>query len=269
MNITLHKYKLTPERVREQLLPFFKGASAVLDLTTVVDSETVARLADEAGCVYINACLEVFAEDEDLSEAQRHKRFREIRGQFKNTIVLEIGMNPGLISCLCQRAMRDSGFAAQDIDWVHVTEFDTHVLKPERKDHGAFYNTWSPFGLWEEGVKKAEMAWYGPAPEGWVKDTHLIVAKEQCGVEMCLQSVTPKWTSQTSWEFGPYWGFIVTHGKRSVSFFSLSLFALSSFLSRIAFASLKERLRQSVTDLVSMSRRHLFTTHAQTPQTVS
>jgi homospermidine synthase len=57
-------------------------------------------------------------------------------------MVLEIGMNPGLISCLCQRALRDSGFKAEDVDTVHVTEFDTHVLKPGRKDPNAFYNTW-------------------------------------------------------------------------------------------------------------------------------
>jgi homospermidine synthase len=71
----------------------------------------------------------------------------------------------------------------------------------------------SPYGLWEEACKHAEMAWYGPGPDGWEKDTHLIVHKDKAGYEMCLQSVTPKWTSQTSWELAPYWGFIVTHGE--------------------------------------------------------
>jgi homospermidine synthase len=68
LKITLHKIRLTPESVKDQLLPLFKGARAVMDLTTVVDSETVARLAEECGCVYINACLEVFSEDDKLSE---------------------------------------------------------------------------------------------------------------------------------------------------------------------------------------------------------
>jgi homospermidine synthase len=62
-------------------------------------------------------------------------------------------MNPGLISFLVNRALRDSGFAAEDVDTIHVTEFDTHKLRAECRDENVFYNTWSPFGLFEEGVR--------------------------------------------------------------------------------------------------------------------
>ncbi|MBO0170480.1 hypothetical protein J0680_24550, partial [Vibrio parahaemolyticus] len=85
---------------------------------------------------------EVFQEEEDLSEAQRHARFRGIRGEFRNTMVLETGMNPGLISLLCKRGMRDAGIKSEDVHTIHVTEYDTHVMRPEHREQDAFYNTW-------------------------------------------------------------------------------------------------------------------------------
>lgn len=109
VKIVTHCVSLTADNLRAVLQPLFDESQAVMDLTTCCDSESIARLADECSCAYINACLEVFGEDEELSEMQRHQRFRAIRGSFRNTMVLEIGMNPGLISLLVNRALRDSG----------------------------------------------------------------------------------------------------------------------------------------------------------------
>lgn len=122
--------------------------------------------------------------------------------------------NLGLISWLLMRCLRDAGFADDEVDTVHVTEYDTHVLRADCKEsNGTFYNTWSPFGLHEEARKKSEMAWYGPVPAGWVPDGHLITHSLCSGFEVCLQSVTPRWTSQTTWEFARYSGFVITHGE--------------------------------------------------------
>lgn len=122
--------------------------------------------------------------------------------------------NPGLISWLLMRGMRDAGFADDEIDTVHVTEYDTHVLRADRNDGpDTFYNTWSPFGLHEEARKKAEMAWAGPVPEGWRADAHLIAHGERAGFEVCLRSATPRWTGADTWQWAPYYGFVVTHGE--------------------------------------------------------
>ena len=227
--LVCHVEKLDASNLEAVLSPLFRESDAVMDLTTCVDSESVARLADSLHCSYINACLEVFQESETLSEAQRHARFRAIRKDFKATMVMEIGMNPGLISLLVKRALRDSGFAAADVDTIHVTEFDTHELK--QRDANVFWNTWSPYGLYEEGTKRAELAWYGDLPLGWEREQHLIRHKERAGCEVAWQSVTPVWTSkkkenpllthgnlllfagETDYELRKYHGFIVTHGE--------------------------------------------------------
>ncbi len=215
IRIVTHTMVLTAEGLASQLSALFAASDAVMDLTTVVDSESVARLADMHGCVYINACLEVFAVDNNLSEWQRHDRFRRIQGQFRETMVLETGMNPGLISLLFSRALRDSGLSPDQVDTVHVTEYDTHRLRSDRARDDTFYNTWSPFGLFEEGSKKAEMAWRGPPPSGWVSEGHLIQHKSRSGCEITLTSVTPAWDDRQpdQWNFKPYRGFVVTHGE--------------------------------------------------------
>lgn len=96
---------------------------------------------------------------------------------------------------------------------MHVTEYDTHTLREEQRRPDTFYNTWSPFGLQEEAVKHAEMAWDGPLPAGWVAEGHVIHHADKAGAEVSLASVTPMWTSATEWAFGRYRGHVVTHGE--------------------------------------------------------
>jgi homospermidine synthase len=180
----------------------------------MIESETVARLADECNCVYLNACLESF-DDGDISEAKRHFRFRILKPSFRNTMILESGMNPGLISLLLNRGLSDSTLDYPSLDTVHITEYDTHTLLPSRRSEDVFYNTWSPFGLYEEAIKKAEMAWplNQDPPIDWERDQHLIVHQHKVGFEVCTQSIIPQWISKNEWRWVKYYGFIITHGE--------------------------------------------------------
>jgi len=210
----LHCIELDQSNIRQHLFPLFQESQAVLDLTTMIDSETVAKLADECQCVYLNACLETF-HDGELSEAHRHAHFRNIKDGFVNTMILESGMNPGLISLLLNKGLADSNLDYDCVDTVHITEYDTHHLLSSRKSKNVFYNTWSPFGLYEEAIKKAEMAWplnLDP-PNGWERDHHLIVHSNKAGYEVCTQSITPQWISNNEWRWTKYYGFIITHGE--------------------------------------------------------
>jgi hypothetical protein len=62
-------------------------------------------------------------------------------------------------------------------------------------------------------VKRAEMAWRGELPVGWVREGHLIHHESRAGCEVSLQSVTPCWIDKDRYEFRKYRGFVITHGE--------------------------------------------------------
>lgn len=126
-------------------------------------------------------------------------------------------MNPGAVSHLARIALTDSHLNPEDVDLVHITEFDTHVLFPEKKKPDVFYNTWSPFGLYEEAIESAEMAWPiskpSPCPKA-EKMEQMLVFPEHSGYEVYLDSVTPVITDAGSFEgWKSYQGYVVTHGE--------------------------------------------------------
>jgi homospermidine synthase len=143
---------ISPETVCTEISALVAESQALMDLTTCVDSETMARLAESHHCAYICACIEVFDDDPLLSEGQRHQTWRELKKDLKTTMIIEMGMNPGLVSLLLNRALRDSGIAPTAVHTVHVTEYDSHRLREERRGPDQFYCTWSPYGLWQEGT---------------------------------------------------------------------------------------------------------------------
>lgn len=61
------------------------------------------------------------------------------------------------------------------------------------------------------------MAWSleVPVPEGWKRegDGSMIVHQALTGVEVQLQSCTPRWTGSNTWEWAKYYGFVLTHGE--------------------------------------------------------
>ena len=196
----------------ELLTPLFKSVDAVINLTTEVSSKLLVLLADECNVVYLDAAVEMF-EKCFMSIHQRHKDMRELKT--KKTALLEHGMNPGVISYLCQMGESLCDFKP---DIVYITEYDTHVLK--ESDSNIFYNTWSPYGLYEEITEKSEMSWCCKLSEEFKKkngitqyDQSIIFSKP--GYMIILDS----WTPDPNQPFDTnnkgilYKGYVVTHGE--------------------------------------------------------
>lgn len=174
----------------------------------------LATLADQHECVYLNACVELFSKCSEPIQ-QRHETVRKL--DLKHTCLLEHGMNPGAVSHLARIGIKDAQLEPEDIDLVHITEFDTHVLFPHKKEPDTFYNTWSPFGLYEEAIESAEMAWPlsqpSPCPEADKLD-QMIVFREHSGYDVYLNSLTPIISDSGAFEgWKKYQGFVVTHGE--------------------------------------------------------
>eukprot|EP01126_Amoeba_proteus_P057149 TRINITY_DN7251_c0_g1_i1.p1 TRINITY_DN7251_c0_g1~~TRINITY_DN7251_c0_g1_i1.p1 ORF type:complete len:440 (+),score=74.91 TRINITY_DN7251_c0_g1_i1:182-1501(+) len=217
INITTQQVELNELNYKERLAPLFARSVAVLDLTTVVSTTALATLADEFGCVYVNACIELFTKC-TTSIQERHEECRKLNP--KHTIVLEHGMNPGIVSHLLKMGLVDSGLTPSDLDVVHITEYDEHLLFQEKKKPDTFYNTWSPFGLYEEAVERAELAWpilkaLPPPFSGCVeRRAQMLIFGDHSGYEVYLDSVTPVITDSglfVGWR--PYQGYVITHGE--------------------------------------------------------
>lgn len=180
----------------------------------MVSTAALATLADKNECVYLNACVELFSKCQVPIQG-RHEAMRQLN--LKYTCLLEHGMNPGAVSHLARLGLTDSGLKPEDVDIIHITEFDTHVLRPDRKKPDVFYNTWSPFGLYEEAIERAELAWPISKPVPCAEAERLdqmLVFKDHSGYEVYMNSVTPIISDSGSLEgWKKYQGYVVTHGE--------------------------------------------------------
>eukprot|EP01127_Copromyxa_protea_P001875 TRINITY_DN11784_c0_g1_i1.p1 TRINITY_DN11784_c0_g1~~TRINITY_DN11784_c0_g1_i1.p1 ORF type:complete len:459 (+),score=81.14 TRINITY_DN11784_c0_g1_i1:54-1379(+) len=214
VKVTTMKIDLNEGNYVSVLGPLFEKSGAVIDLTTVLSTAALATLADQHNCVYLNACVELFTKC-SVSIQARHEAMRGLK--LKHTCLLEHGMNPGAVSHLTRLGLRDSGLKAEDVDTVHITEFDTHVLFPDRKRDDVFYNTWSPFGLYEEAIESAELAWPVSKPVPCSEATRyeqMLVFENHAGYEVFMNSVTPVITDEGKFEgWKKYQGYVVTHGE--------------------------------------------------------
>jgi len=241
--------------------PVFAKSGAVLDLTTVVSTAALATLADEHECVYLNACVELFSKC-SVSIQERHEAMRKLK--LRHTCLLEHGMNPGIVSHLARLGLKEARLTAEDIDIVHITEFDTHVLKPECKSSDAFYNTWSPFGLYEEAIESAELAWPKsqpiPCPEA-SRIEQMLIFKEHSGYEVYLDSLTPNISDSGSFEgWKKYHGYVVTHGETETISRLLGNNIVCAFVFRTppdATDSLLKWKKEEAPKYVMMEGRHI------------
>ena len=151
-----------------------------VDATYGIRTVELLRLLDAHGIPYINSSVEEWdilpgAKGDDPNADSLSKRQVEIeslRGSFRSqaTSLLDMGVNPGLISAMTKRAVRgfhrrvfgaeagaDIAAAAQrlDVRAAVITELDCQVTaRPRRR--GEFVNTWSPDGYIEEAFSPAE-----------------------------------------------------------------------------------------------------------------
>ncbi len=176
---------LTPGNYQDVLKPQLEAGDFLLNLSVDVSSVALVELAQAAGALYLDTCIEPWLggyTDAKLSPSLRSNyALREtalkLKGHGKPTAVLTHGANPGLVSHFAKRALlniaQDTGFAVERPktreDWaalardlgikvIHVAERDTQV-SDRPKEVGEFVNTWSVDGFIGEGCQPAEMGW--------------------------------------------------------------------------------------------------------------
>jgi homospermidine synthase len=212
----------------------------ILNLSVEVSSLAVIEWCHEAGVLYLDTCIEPWAnyydnaaipEEHRTNYWLRHLVVEKGRSWGGNgpSALLTHGANPGLISHFVKAALleiareKNPNAAApgsraawaelmhrSGIKVIHVAEHDLQVcLAPKRP--GEFVNTWSIPGFVGEGSQPAELGWgthEKTMPENGV--TH----KEGCGAAIFLRQPGCV-TEVRSWTpvGGPMIGYLITHGE--------------------------------------------------------
>ena len=230
---------LTRENFRRVLDPILGRGDFLLNVSVDVSSVALIRFCWEKGAMYLDTCTEPWPggyTDPTLPAAKRtNYALREealglrAGGARAPTAVLTHGANPGLVSHLLKQALlniaKDTGVShsvpASRTEWgelaqrlgvkvIHIAERDTQ-LSPIAKEPNEFVNTWSVDGFVAEGSQPAELGW-GSHEHNFPRDGRRFdfgggaaIYLSQPGVATRVRSWTPL--------YGPYHGFLITHGE--------------------------------------------------------
>ncbi|MFA5121458.1 MAG: saccharopine dehydrogenase NADP-binding domain-containing protein [Zavarzinia sp.] len=237
--VTFIQEPLTPENYRRILEPLLAEGDFLLNLSVDVSSLALVELAQEAGALYLDTCIEPWAggyTDTRLSESERSNyglraKALALKAKYPGgpTAVLTHGANPGHVSHLVKQGMLDiaaacgetveppadrAGWAALahrlGIKVIHVAERDTQ--KADRpKAIGEFVNTWSVDGFVGEGCQPAELGW-GAHERHFPADgarhafgTGSAIYLKRPGASVQVRSWTPN--------EGPFHAFLITHSE--------------------------------------------------------
>ncbi len=206
----------------------------IIDVSYDIASLAMIELCEQKGALYINTSTEPWIEDwnDNLSPALRtNYQLREnlikLKGKTKKTAVVTHGANPGLASHfvkqglwnmakdneLCVSMPQDSSGWANlakllGIKAIHIAERDTQITE-KSKVPGEFVNTWSVFGLMDEGVQPAELGW-GTHESHWPHDAHAHETGSQCSIYLARPSASVRVRSWTP-SLGAFHGYLITH----------------------------------------------------------
>lgn len=189
--------KFTQKRLEDKdWEPFFneinlKPYDVVIDLTTDTNGPKIIELLKRRSVMYINTSVEInwHYQTNDVYEQSLMKRFDMLeRIKYSNpdpnnaTQLFNIGMNPGVISHFAFQGLLDvAGHVLKqkkddklqafvdkrqyneiakhlELHTIHSSEIDTQVAENWKPD-GTFVNTWSVYGLIEEGSEPAQAGW--------------------------------------------------------------------------------------------------------------
>jgi homospermidine synthase len=229
--------RVTPDNLRETLVPRLRRGDFLLNLSVDVSSTALIQLCRDRGVLYMDTCIEPWAGgyiDTRLPPAGRtNYALREaalrMRRRGSPTALLTHGANPGLVSHFVKQALldiaRDTGVDVRppasredwallamklDIRTIHIAERDTQV-GTARKAPGEFVNTWSVEAFVDEGCQPAELGWgsherHFPAEgvrheDGSMASIYLL----RPGAGTKVRTWTPL--------AGPIHGFLITHAE--------------------------------------------------------
>lgn len=189
--------KFTQKRLEDaDWEPFFRSLDLkpydlVVDLTTDTNGPKIIETLKRMSVMYVNTAQEInwHYVSEDVYESSllirthiledMHKRVHDPKNA---THVYDFGMNPGVISHFAIRGLLDvaghvlkarkddklAEYVAKkqynliaqhlDLHTIHSSEVDTQIARNWKPD-GTFVNTWSVYGLLEEGCEPAQAGW--------------------------------------------------------------------------------------------------------------
>jgi len=239
-----------PQNLEATLGKYCKKGDLILNLSVEVDSLEVIKWGQKNGVMYLDTCIEPWAnyyDNTSIPEEQRtnyylRHRALEARKSFpKNgpSALVTHGANPGLITHFIKQALLEiANLTGNDATkpttregWaklmqktgtkvIHVAEHDLQVTNVPKRP-GEFCNTWSIPGFVGEGSQPAELGW--GTHEKWMPEngrTH----DKGCGAAIYLLQPGAN-TRVRTWcpTPGPQYGFLVTHNESiSISdFFTL------------------------------------------------
>jgi homospermidine synthase len=171
------KTALTPttlNRVMNSILDKFKPV-ACIDVSVDVDALAILRCCVAKKCLYINTSMELW-QVENANRLDRNPRAIELRTLYhhlweakkefaksKSSVVVDNGMNPGLVSHFVMCGLYKAGDATtkklivqgkfseaarrEGLRVIHVSERDTQQPKKKLDYKKTFYNTWSVLGF--------------------------------------------------------------------------------------------------------------------------
>jgi homospermidine synthase len=219
---------------------YCKKGDLILNLSVEVSSLAVIEWCQKNGVLYLDTCIEPWAnyydnaeiaEEERTNYFLRHSVLEAAKKFPKNgpSALLTHGANPGLITHFIKQAVLDiAKFSGIDATkpttregWaelmhktgtkvIHVAEHDLQVTNvPKRQDE--FCNTWSIPGFVGEGCQPAELGWgthEACLPDNGVE--HKVGCKAAIYLRQpgCITEVR-SWTPIG----GPTIGFLITHGE--------------------------------------------------------
>jgi homospermidine synthase len=168
-----------------------KPYDVVVDLTTDTNGLMIVEILRKMSVIYMNTAIEINWHNVgsslyDNSLQIRHDKLKEIIADIKDphnaTHMYEFGMNPGIISHFVFQGLLDvaghvlkhhkdeklAEYVANkqynliakhlNLQTIHCSELDTQIARNLRDD-GTFINTWSVYGLLEEGLEPAQAGW--------------------------------------------------------------------------------------------------------------
>ncbi|WP_017976319.1 saccharopine dehydrogenase NADP-binding domain-containing protein [Actinopolyspora halophila] len=196
------RHRVTRENFAEFLGGQLSDGDVLINLTWDIDSCELVEWCHSHGVHYLDTSIETWDSNGDSATTtvdrttyRRHARLHELAEELDEsgpTTVVEHGANPGLVSHLTKRGLRDVASALLEEDRlgqrrlepgrrarlrtalaegeyaelametgtksIHVSERDSQVGRiPKRVDE--FVNTWSVKGFYEEGTAPAELGW--------------------------------------------------------------------------------------------------------------
>lgn len=231
---------LVRENLHAMLGKYLAKGDIVINLSVEVSSLAIIEWCQSAGVLYIDTCIEPWAnyyDNKEIPEGQRtnywlrHAVLEKAKTWPKNgpSALLTHGANPGLISHFVKAALldiaKDKGLGAKPpksrAEWaqlmqatgtkvIHVAEHDLQVCSQPKRP-GEFVNTWSIPGFVGEGCQPAELGWGShekKIPENGMTHTEGCRAAIYLRQPGCVTEVR-SWTPQG----GPMIAFLITHGE--------------------------------------------------------